>query len=79
MTVKLNSGQYDNCRMDEATKVILFCLLNLKHDNYLTNYSKTLLQKLTVINNRVSQFPSKTTQELYRNYTYFTTGPAVQP
>jgi len=30
MTVKWNSGYYDNCTMDEATKVIFFIIIFTK-------------------------------------------------
>lgn len=33
-----------------ATEEVLFFSLNLKHDNYLNNYSKTILYKLIAIN-----------------------------
>lgn len=47
-----------------ATEEVLFFSLNLKHDNYLNNYSKTILYKLIAINKvtRMSQFLHKPLQ-----------------
>lgn len=47
-----------------ATEEVLFFSLNLKHDNYINNYSKTILYKLIAINKvtRMSQFLHKPLQ-----------------
>lgn len=53
---KQHSCWYASPKINEASNAVLFFFLNLKHGNYLNNYSRTILHKSIAINNRVSHY-----------------------